>query len=920
MTTVKSLCLNMIVKNETANLARCLASVAAHVSCWVICDTGSTDGTQDFIRAFFAARNIPGELHSFPFETFEQARNAALDRAAASALAYDYLLFADADMELVVEAPGFREELSAKGYNVLQRADGGLSYWNARLAQRGAGARYCGVTHEYLDIPGGAAELSGLWFRDHASGSNRVDKFERDIRLLSQGLRDEPENSRYLYYLAQSYRDAGRVVEAAQSYAKRAQMGGWDEEAWHARLQHARCLRQLGDDHGFVHQALLAYNERPHRAESLYELAKFYRERGMNLVSALYSEAGLALPRPKHDILFIESFVYETGLLEEYSISANYAPDMARKARGFAACDWLALSRAAPAGSRDLAWSNLFFYLQPLCAIAPSFTARKIDCAPPDGYYPLNPSIARLGDELFLLLRSVNYRLDEERAYYELPPGEPVHTRNFLLRLNDALEVQSCVEVLPPVDVPAPRYGDVRGFEDMRLFAWRGELWSLSCVRELSPEGWCEQVLARLDTSGDDSCRLTDWRTLHAKYPRQHEKNWMPRIDGERLRFICSCDPVRVLDENACYVAETAPSITSCRFRGGSQAIAFDGGWLALVHEVRQRDGEQRRYYQHRFVWFDANDELRGASAPFFFDRLGVEFAAGLARSPCAERLLISYGVADREAFVATVDAAEVRAAIRDVVRPPSVAAGPIGDLRRHGAPFQPPPVAEQKSPAPDKEAEGGLYRDPCPSAADEVQTPVGSLASIFCKWKTDKAVNGYADLYESLFRKSRLQIESVLEIGIGTMIPAAHSTMVGFALDGYKPGGSLRTWREFFPNATIYGIDVQADTQFHDEARIVTFLCDSTDKLQIDRFMQSIKHHKFDIIIDDGSHLLDSQLATFQNLFAHLKEGGTYVIEDVIFGGLFNQQDKLRWICGESPFFFAGPQNNPVVITKRRA
>jgi glycosyltransferase involved in cell wall biosynthesis len=131
----------MIVKNEMANLERCLGSVADHIDCWVIGDTGSTDGTQDFIKSFFAARNLPGELHSIPFHNFEQARNAALDCAYASPLAYDYLLFDDADMELVVEDHGFRDKLDAPGYQLLQRTDSGLTYWNTRLVRRDAGAR-----------------------------------------------------------------------------------------------------------------------------------------------------------------------------------------------------------------------------------------------------------------------------------------------------------------------------------------------------------------------------------------------------------------------------------------------------------------------------------------------------------------------------------------------------------------------------------------------------------------------------------------------------------------------------------------------------------------------------------------------------------------------------------------------------------
>jgi hypothetical protein len=71
---------------------------------------------------------------------------------------------------------------------LLQYADLGLTYWNTRIVRRDAGVRYHGVTHNYLDVPGGVQELRGVWCRDHASGANRVDKFEREIRPLRQGL------------------------------------------------------------------------------------------------------------------------------------------------------------------------------------------------------------------------------------------------------------------------------------------------------------------------------------------------------------------------------------------------------------------------------------------------------------------------------------------------------------------------------------------------------------------------------------------------------------------------------------------------------------------------------------------------------------------------------------------------------------
>jgi glycosyltransferase involved in cell wall biosynthesis len=363
---MKQLCLNMIVRNEAANIGRCLAAVSDHIACWVIGDTGSGDGTQDIIRSYFASRGIPGELHSFPFHNFEQARNAALEAAYASPLPFDYLLFCDADMELVVEDPDFRKDLAAPSYLMLQRG-GSLVYWNTRLADRQVAARYHGLTHEYLAIPGRREKLSGAWFIDHASGSNRVDKFERDIRLLNEALAHDPSSARDCFYLAQSYRDAGRIAEAAATYARRAEMGGWDEEAWYARLQHARCLRSLGDEPGFLQAALTAFNQRPWRAEPLYDLAKYYRERGMHEASLVFSEAGIAIPQ-SDDTLFIDGFIHSVGLKEEYAIAAYYARDTARKARGHALCDWLALTPTAPDASRHLARHNLYFYTVPLRA------------------------------------------------------------------------------------------------------------------------------------------------------------------------------------------------------------------------------------------------------------------------------------------------------------------------------------------------------------------------------------------------------------------------------------------------------------------------------------------------------------------------------------------------------------------------
>jgi len=204
----------------------------------------------------------------------------------------------------------------------------------------------------------------------------------------------------------------------------------------------------------------------------------------------LFSEAGLTIERPEQDVLFVQDFVYTAGLQEEYSIAANYARDAARKDRGFTACNWLALNRTIPDRSRELAWSNLFFYLKPASAMLSSFAAHRIEFASPAGYQPINPSVTLLDQQIVVMLETVNYDMT---AGGQTPDNAPVHARNFLLGLSDDLDIRSGAEVLPPANMPEPAFTLVLGFEDLRLFTWRGELWGSAFLREL-----CEQVLARI--------------------------------------------------------------------------------------------------------------------------------------------------------------------------------------------------------------------------------------------------------------------------------------------------------------------------------------------------------------------------------------------------------------------------------------
>jgi hypothetical protein len=175
------------------------------------------------------------------------------------------------------------------------------------------------------------------------------------------------------------------------------------------------------------------------------------------------------------------------------------------------------------------------------------------------------------------------------------------------------------------------------------------------------------------------------------------------------------------------------------------------------------------------------------------------------------------------------------------------------------------------------------------------------TLQEIINKFGSDKNLSGYTPTYTELFEPIRDNQMNLLEIGIGTIIRGAQSSMANTQIQNYKPGASLRVWKEYFSHALIYGGDIQEDTQFTED-RIQTFLFDSTNKEECDGTLNDIQ---FDVIIDDGWHKWEAQLSTITNLFSKVKVGGYYIIEDIEQGGgsvLFNNNfEVIKKIVGQN-------------------
>lgn len=354
-----TICLNMIVKNEAPVIRRCLDSVKELVDHWVIVDTGSTDETREIVRSALAG--IPGELHERPWQDFGHNRSEALALARDKA---DYSLIIDAD-EILIRAPGFRlPELVADAYmTVHQAGESGTSFYLTQLVKNSLPWRYVGVLHEVIacDEKHTDEKLDGLvckGFFDSGRNADPKAKYESDARVLTAALEKESDNARYVFYLAQSYRDSGQLDRALETYARRADMAGWDEEVWYSLFQIAVLLERKGGPFAPALEAYLrAFQQRPTRAEPLCELARHFRQANQHATAHIFASRAAALPRP-NDILFLDHTVYDWRALDELAVSAFY---VGQHKQALAAADRLLSEGKLPESERARVDANREF-------------------------------------------------------------------------------------------------------------------------------------------------------------------------------------------------------------------------------------------------------------------------------------------------------------------------------------------------------------------------------------------------------------------------------------------------------------------------------------------------------------------------------------------------------------------------------
>jgi tetratricopeptide (TPR) repeat protein len=678
-----TLCLNMIVKNESRIIERLLQSVVNVVDTYCICDTGSTDNTVEIITDFFNKAGISGKIVREPFRDFGYNRTFALN-ACVDMVNVDYMLLLDADMIFqlnpAVSPNVFKNMLKAEAYTIFQGSES-FYYKNTRIVKNRRGITYWGVTHEYVCLPDGCIQ-SGIdknvaFINDIGDGGSKANKFARDVELLKNGLKELPNNDRYTFYLANTYHDAGQFPLAIEMYRKRVEIGGWYEEIWYSYYRIGKCYAHMGNMSGAIEAWMEAYNVFPNRVENLCEIIKHYRETGKNnLAYAFYLLADKSRNMyTGRDYLFTEKDAYEYKLDFELSIIGYYTnpenyniPKCCMTVMNHPNVDELAARNVL---------NNYKFYAPALCDesvdsldISILETIGNTLNAELGDLYPTTPTLCLNGPEkdiLTVLKRFVNYRIDENGGYVN---EKQIITKNVVstFRLNYSSNKLEKIEGEPEFLLGYNTVLDnvYVGLEDVRLYENGGTL------LYNANRGINYNVIRVEHGQISKSAKSTENSVLLQKPGSSDiEKNWVIIEQKDDVVYcIYKWYPLTIgkivkgnpEDENPTLFETIREHPTPRSFkhlRGSTNGVRIGNEIWFLCHTVSYED---RRYYYQMFVIVDADTYILKKYTPLFtFEKKKVEYSLGFVHLVDLDVLLIGYSLMDCETKYMTVDLDSIR-------------------------------------------------------------------------------------------------------------------------------------------------------------------------------------------------------------------------------------------------------------------
>ncbi len=321
MKTKPTLALCMIVKNESAVIERCINSVKHLIDYAIIYDTGSTDDTQ--VKIAEALWEVcPFEIKHEKFQNFAHNRTLYMQAVKGKA---DYCIVLDAD-EVLIDDGFDKSELKLDSYTL--GYIGNTDYRYPVIFRTTKPWRYEYVVHEVpvCDANHIQGHLETLKINHLHDGGVRHEKYERDIRLIKKELETDPMNSRYLFYLANSYWDIKDYRNAYEYYVRRVECQGWDQEVYISLYRAGMCCKYMDMFTAFVEFMEKAKNCLWMRQEAYYELGVYYNSIFDYRRAFENLSVGARLPYPKEPLFFYRP-IYDYLLDIELAVTMYWIGD-----------------------------------------------------------------------------------------------------------------------------------------------------------------------------------------------------------------------------------------------------------------------------------------------------------------------------------------------------------------------------------------------------------------------------------------------------------------------------------------------------------------------------------------------------------------------------------------------------------------
>jgi glycosyltransferase involved in cell wall biosynthesis len=601
----------MIVKNESHIIHESLNATLNLVDTFCITDTGSTDNTVQLIEEFYRKKCIPGTVCHDTWKDFGTNRTTSLRNCDGK---MDYILVIDADDLITFPENGkqiLQDILVKERPNscIIQVRQGDLKYVRAQIFKANDDWKYKGVLHEYPtnDKPNNKTITlpDTFWMESRRLGDrNRVgNKAERDIQVLLKGVQDEPDNERYVFYLAQSYRDNGDLPNAIKWYKKRYHMDRWIEEKWYSAYQVGIGFKHMGNIPSFEKWMNIAFQLRPSRAEPLHHLAQYFREKGQFYKAYHYIQLGRVIPESS-DSLFVETYSYRGGFDYEASVVEFYVNQ--NKKVGLRSAISYLLKQSL---HQQNVLSNMRFYVEPIQSESFSISLQN----PFD--FMFRPTAISLVNNDCANVRFVNYNIPTN-GEYETPDGSKIQTKNAYMNIRTG----ECLQIMKD-DISHKQtvcgYEDVRVFQDSKFFA-------SSYKNEYN-----NHIHMMCGDYDIQSGRLWNTYNVESPYGVPWEKNWLPIPTTNN--HIYGWSPLRIgtiEDKKWKLVKEIETPPLFSMFRGSAPPVEMNGKWVALVHLTEY---SSPRMYYHMFVELDKETykPLR-ISLPFVFRQVGIEYCISM--------------------------------------------------------------------------------------------------------------------------------------------------------------------------------------------------------------------------------------------------------------------------------------------------